>query len=374
MLRRDFMTTAAASALSGAVLTGTKAAAAAPNEEWRNRQAGMTYRRLGRTGYMISSMGLGGDDVAPDNNDFVLWAMDLGVNYFDTAMGYNGGRSEPGYAAVHKARGRQNVFQSSKVNLFPNRTRVWRTIFDSLPESEQTQIRDCVAGEIERRGLENPDYFGPYFTGQQSGLRMAMIANILSEKYGEKIDKEKAYKQYLVTSVEGTLKALNTDHLDCLLMRGVETPYEISHTPEVFEVFETLKKQGKVRALGFSAHTDPAGVLDAAIDTGVYSLGLVAYNFMNHKWVDPVIEKAKKADFGVLCMKASRVLQNGLNRREMVSERVKALEALVPGKMTLFQKGFHWALQNPNLSGVVAGVSNMDMAKEDIPLALERRA
>jgi predicted aldo/keto reductase-like oxidoreductase len=368
------MTTAAASALSGAALIGTKAAAAAPNEEWRNRQPGMTYRRLGRTGYMISSMGLGGDDIAPDNNDFVLWAMDMGVNYFDTAMGYNGGRSEPGYAAIHKARGRQNVFQSSKVNLFPTRTRVWRTIFDSLPESEQTQIRDRVAAEIEQRGLENPDYFGPYFTGQQNGLRMAMIANILSEKYGEKIDKEKEYKQYLVRSVEGTLKALNTDVLDCLLMRGVETPYEISHTPEVFEVFETLKKQGKVRALGFSAHTDPAGVLDAAIDTGVYSLGLVAYSFMNHKRVDPVIEKAKKADFGVLCMKASRALQNGLNRREMVPERVKALEALVPGNMTLFQKGFHWALQNPNLSGVVAGVSNMDMAKEDIPLALEKKA
>lgn len=374
MLRRDFITTAAASALSGAGLTGTQAAAAASNEEWRNRQAGMTYRRLGRTGYMISSMGLGGDDIAPDNNDFVLWAMDMGVNYFDTAMGYNGGRSEPGYAAIHKARGRQNVFQSSKVNLFPNRTRVWRTIFDSLPESEQTQIRDRVAGEIERRGLENPDYFGPYFTGQAGGLRMAMTANILSEKYGEKINKEKEYKQYLVRSVEGTLKALNTDNLDCLLMRGVETPYEISHTPEVFEVFEMLKKQGKVRALGFSAHTDPAGVLEAAIDTGVYSLGLVAYNFMNHKWVGPVIEKAKKADFGVLCMKASRVLQNGLNRRQMLPERVKALEALVPGNMTLFQKGFQWALQNPNLSGVVAGVGNMDMAKEDIPLALEKKA
>jgi len=37
----------------------------------------MTYRRLGRTGFMVSSMGFGGDDVAPDNNDFVLYGMDL---------------------------------------------------------------------------------------------------------------------------------------------------------------------------------------------------------------------------------------------------------------------------------------------------------
>ena len=368
MHRRDFLAAGAATAISGSL------PAAAANEEWRNKQPGMTYRRLGRTGFMVSSMGFGGDDVAPDNNDFVLYGMDLGVNWFDTAMGYNGGRSEPGYAAIHKARGRQNLFQSSKVNLFPNRSRVWRTIFDSLPETEQEAIRKRVADEIEQKGLENPDYLGPYFNGQAGGLRSAMIANIISEKYPEKIDKTKEYRDYLFRSVEGTLKALNTDYLDCLLMRGVETPYEISNTPEVFEVFEQLKKQGKVRNLGFSAHTDPAGVLNAAIDTGVYSVGLVAYHFMNHKWLGPVIEKAKKADFGVLCMKASRVLQNPVNRRQFIPERVKALEALVPGNMTLFQKGFHWALQNPNLSAVVAGVTNMDMAKEDVPLALERKA
>jgi hypothetical protein len=40
--------------------------------------------------------------------------------------------------------------------------------------------------------------------------------------------------------------------------------------------------------------------------------------------------------------------------------------------MTIFQKGFQWVLQNPNLSGVVAGITNMDMAKEDIPLAFAK--
>ncbi len=68
------------------------------------------------------------------------------------------------------------------------------------------------------------------------------------------------------------------------------------------------------------------------------------------------------------------MLQNPFNRRETQPERVKALNALVPGDMTIFQKGFHWALQNPNLSGVVAGISNMEMAKEDIPLAFEKKS
>jgi predicted aldo/keto reductase-like oxidoreductase len=88
--------------------------------------------------------------------------------------------------------------------------------------------------------------------------------------------------------------------------------------------------------------------------------------------VGPVLEKAKKADFGVMAMKASRVIQNPFNRRQNIPERAKTLEALMPGDMTIFQKGFRWALQNPNLSGVVIGMTNMDMAKEDVPLAFAK--
>lgn len=371
--RRDFLALSAATAAS-VILSGKSGAAAATAEEWRNKQSGMTYRRLGRTGAMVSSVGMGGDDIRPDNNDFVLWAVDHGLNYFDTAPNYGNGASERGFADVLKARGRDKVFQNTKVNIFPNRTMVFQRFFSSLPEAEQSQVRDQVAEEIAKRGLENPDYLGPYFTGQANGLRAAMIANALQEKYPDKIDRQKDLKQYIFNSVEASLKSLGADHVDCLLMRGIETPYEIKNTPEVFEAFEALKKQGKARFLGFSAHTDPGGVLDAAIDTGVYSMGMVAYHFLNHKWVGPVLEKAKKADFGVMAMKASRVIQNPYNRRQTIPARASALDKLVEGKMTLFQKGFHWALQNPNLSGVVIGISDMSMAKEDVPLAMTPEA
>jgi predicted aldo/keto reductase-like oxidoreductase len=173
--------------------------------------------------------------------------------------------------------------------------------------------------------------------------------------------------------VDKSLQSLETDHLDCMLMRGIETPYEVTHTPEVFEAFEILKKAGKARYLGFSAHSDPAGVLDAAIGTGVYSLGLIAYHFLNAARVDPVIEKARKADFGVLCMKSGRVLMNPFNRRENITERVAAINKLIPGdQMTVMQKGFHFALRNKNLSGVIIGMTTLEQAKMNIPLAFEK--
>ena len=370
--RREFLAASAATVAAAAMPAGAQNAAV-PAEEWRNRQPNMTYRRLGRTGYMISSIGMGGDDIEPNNIDQVLWAADMGLNYFDTAPQYARGLSEKGYALVHKKRGRDKAFQSTKVNVFPNRTMTYSRLFRELPDDEQARITAQANDEIKTRRLAEPDYLGPYFTGQEGGLRSAIVSNILSQKYADKVDAQKVYKQYILDSVDKSLQALETDHLDCMLMRGIETPYEVTHTPEVFEAFEILKKAGKARALGFSAHSDPAGVLDAAIGTGVYSVGLIAYHFLNAARVDPVIEKAKKADFGVLCMKAGRVLLNPFNRRETIPDRVAAINKLMPGgQLTPMQKGFHFALQNKNLSGVVIGMTTLDQAKMNIPLALAK--
>ena len=372
--RREFLATSARMVAGAVALPYAVAAQKAPEGEWRNRQSGMTYRRLGRTGLMVSSIGMGGDDIRPEGIDYVLWSMDQGLNYFDTAPQYGGGQSERGYALVHKARGRDKAFQVTKVNAHPNRMTRYQEVFRSLPDAEQEALRNKAAELVAQRDLENADYLGSYFTGQASNMRNHMIANLMSEKYRDRFDGQKDVKQFIITSLEKSLTSLGTDHVDCLLMRGIETPFEVKNTPEVFEAFETLKKQGKARFLGFSAHSDPAGVLDAAIDTGVYSMGMIAYHFLNHRWVNPVLEKATKADFGVMAMKASRVVQNPFNRRQTIPERVKALDQLVPGDMTIFQKGFHWALQNPNLSGVVIGITNMEMAKEDIPLAFEKKS
>lgn len=370
--RRGFLAASAATVASAA-LPRAVMGAAAPAEEWKNRQPEMTYRRLGRTGYMISSIGMGGDDIRPDNIDQVLWAVDMGLNYFDTAPNYGNGLSEKGYAVVHKTRGRDKFFQSTKVNIFPNRTMTYQRLFRALPDDEQARITAQANDEIKTRKLAEPNYLGPYFNGQESGLRMSIIANLLSQKYADKVNAQKVYKQYILDSVDKSLQSLGTDRVDCLLMRGIETPYEVSHTPEVFDAFEIVKKAGKARYLGFSAHSDPAGVLNAAVDTGVYSLGMVAYHFLNAERVNPVIEKATKADFGVLCMKAARVIQNPYNRRETIPERVAALHKLIPGDdMTAFQKGFHFSLQNKNLSAVVIGMTTLQQAKQNIPLALSK--
>src|SRR5262245_47098286 len=108
--RREFLSYSAGVALSLALQSKADAAPQDSQGVWRNRQSSIAYRRLGRTGYMISEMVMGGNTIAPDNHEHVLLALDMGLNYLDTAPAYGKGKSEEGYARVLKGRKRDSFF------------------------------------------------------------------------------------------------------------------------------------------------------------------------------------------------------------------------------------------------------------------------
>lgn len=63
-------------------------------------------------------------------------------------------------------------------------------------------------------------------------------------------------RRHILESVEGSLKRLNTDHIDVLLLHRPDTLME---PEEVAEAFDTLERQGKVRLFGVSNH-NPAQI------------------------------------------------------------------------------------------------------------------
>jgi len=85
----------------------------APDLEWRNRQPGMTYRRLGAPASWCLPSAWGATTSARGHRLRAV-GHGPGLNYFDTAPQYGGGQSERGYALVHKARGRDKAFQSQR--------------------------------------------------------------------------------------------------------------------------------------------------------------------------------------------------------------------------------------------------------------------
>jgi aryl-alcohol dehydrogenase-like predicted oxidoreductase len=359
--------------LTAALASKAPAAPDSAQGEWRNRQSDMSYRRLGRTGYMISEVVMGGNTISPTNYEHVLAAIDRGLNYLDTAPAYGKTASEQGYAKVLKARPRDRVFLNSKVSIWDlNRNLQFRGIFDSLAGGEQERLRAAALDLIETSKAAEPDYFVNYFQHQRQEIEDAALANVMEKQYGRKIDRDRNYKEIVLKSVDESLARLGTDHLDLLMCpHGVSTPFEIKQYPEIFEAFETLKKAGKVRHFGISAHTDPASNLNAAIDSGVYSAAMVAYNIVNRRRVEPVLEKARQRDFGVIAMKVARAVYSG---REPAAppERVKLIHDAVPGNLKAPQKAYTWALRNPSLTAVISEMVNQNHVDDNLPLAAKK--
>ena len=118
-------------------------------------------------------------------------------------------------------------------------------------------------------------------------------------------------------SLDKSLKALKTDHVDLLQLHSVdynanrkgnsEDGYKRIDSPNLHKAMEMAKKQGKVRYFGVSSHnTDRKDLLKHAIDTGLFDTILVAFNSMNYEQsgMPELLEYAKKHDIGVIGMKA----------------------------------------------------------------------
>jgi aryl-alcohol dehydrogenase-like predicted oxidoreductase len=370
--RRDFVKTSIAlgvgvgigprSVSASALQTGT-----APAPEWRNKQPEMVYRRLGRTGFMISEIVCGGDPIAPDNNRHVEMAIEMGLNYLDTAPAYGAGKSEMGYSALIQGAKRDRVFINTKISpLTSSRFQAYQKIFDGLGAEEQAAILREVSADIERRQVTVPNYFGNYFNGQIRQVEQAALANVMEKKYGAKIDRRATYADTIVGSVESSLQRLKTDHVDLMMCpHGAASAAEVQ-VPEIYEAFEKLRQQGKVRFLGVSAHNDPAGVLKAAMETGVYSVAMVAYNIMNRQYVEPVIEEAHRRDFGVIAMKTAQAVFEPDRSTTPVPERAALLHQSVQGGLNLHQKAYRLALSNPHLSAAISNMVNEQQMKENL--------
>jgi predicted aldo/keto reductase-like oxidoreductase len=372
--RREFLATSAGAFLTTALSQKADAARGDEEGEWRNKQSGMSYRRLGRTGYMVSEIVMGGNELDLANLDHVLLAMDHGLNYIDTASGYGNGRSERAVAGLVKARGRDNFFLNTKVSTWHgNRHKLFLKIFESLPESEQKKLTMKVEEQMEATGVLKYDYIGMYNAVQPEQTRTAALCNLLAEKYSDKIDRRKDYYQLVLDSLDESLERMGTDHVDVVTCpHGASTPYEVSRYEEIFEAFEKLKQQGKARHLSVSSHNDPGGVLRAAVDTGVYSMAMVAYNVINHKWVDGALEHAKKSDFGVISMKSARAVHDTRKGKTVDPRRVEYINKMVPGPLKTAQKAYLWNLRNPNLSAAVANMSDRQQVEDDMALAAEK--
>ena len=199
----------------------------------------MECRKLGKTGFNVSEIGLGtwqvggkwGEIFNDANADSIInTAIDAGINFIDTADVYSAGLSERAIGRVLRSRG-ERVYVATKCG---------------------RQLNPHV----------NEGY-------QPAALR----------KF-----------------VEASLRNMNLDCLDLIQLHC--PPTEVYYRPEIFELFDTLKQEGKILHLGVSVEK-PEEALKAIEYSNVCTVQII-FNMFRHRPADLFFKEAKRRDIGIL--------------------------------------------------------------------------
>jgi aryl-alcohol dehydrogenase-like predicted oxidoreductase len=338
--------------------------------EWRNRQSGMVYRQLGRTGLMVSEMVFGTERITPENVRPLEVAMERGVNYYDTAPQYGRGLAESSLGKVLDTPSkRDKVFIATKLSPLPGlRNSLYREIFDTLPESKKEALQNRANQLRKECGIEKPGYFMVYWPNQPRQLDGVFLSDAMMEEYGEKVESSPEFKKLIISTVEDSLKRIGTDYVDVLhVPHSAASPSEIKN-PAINDTYLELKKQGKVRYLGFTTHHGMADLLNTAIDLKYFDVVMLAYNVINCGYLDHILKRAKENGIGLIAMKAAMAVSTPYDPVQVpVPEwRIQKLNRIIPEEMKLPVKAYLWALQNNDLSAVVSGITTEEMLLENL--------
>jgi aryl-alcohol dehydrogenase-like predicted oxidoreductase len=179
--------------------------------------------------------------------------------------------------------------------------------------------------------------------------------------------------------LETSLRMLRTDYLDLYQFHHLTTLAEVDQVfgpGGAMETFQAAKQAGKVRFLGFSAHSVEAAL--AALDRFEFDTILFPINFVLFSQANfgpQVIEHARQKQMGILALKAmaKTVWPKGMKESERPNPKCWYEPAALPDEAAL---GLRWTLSRPITAAVPPGDEKyfrlaMDVAQKFQPLQPE---
>jgi len=148
-------------------------------------------------------------------------------------------------------------------------------------------------------------------------------------------------------SVERSLRRLQTDYVDVLVWHSHSSPEEVAD-PNLFEFMSKMKKEGKARFTGFSAHNNMASLLREATKSNFHDVALVSYNFTHSKDLKEAVALAAKSGIGIVAMKTQA---GGYKKQKM-------------GGLSPHQAALKYVLMDQNASAAVPGVTTIEQIEE----------
>ena len=225
----------------------------------------MQYRMIGKTGLRVSEIGFGCGNNAvlmvkssyEDQVRAVRHALDLGINYFDTAFAYGLGKSEENLGRILNQLKTPAVI-STKIRLEA----------DALTDIKAATIREVEAGlrRLQRDSVDLIQLHTRVVTGRQQNQRFGM------------------------------------------------TPGEILGRSGVLEGFKAMRDKGKVGYFGFTGLGEPRA-LHEVVDSGAFHSFQAYYNLLNPSAGHPVPGAFSALDYGLLIDRAAAQSKNGKVRK-----------------------------------------------------------
>jgi aryl-alcohol dehydrogenase-like predicted oxidoreductase len=211
-------------------------------------------------------------------------------------------------------------------------------------------VMNCSDPSVLHRAFDLGINFYDTAPSYMRGTNEEMVGKVFQGKR-EKVfiqTKLTAYKdKRMWASVERSLQRLQTDYIDILVWHGLRSPGEVSD-PELFDFMSKMKKEGKVRFTGFSAHSNMASLLREATKSNLHDVALVSYNFTHSKDLKEAIATAAKSGMGIIAMKT----QAGGYKKEKI------------GGLNPHQAALKYVLMDQNVSAAVPGVTTIEEIEE----------
>lgn len=294
----------------------------------------MNRRKLGKTGYEVSEIGLGtwqlGESFGALNDEtaaeILKTARSVEVNFWDTADVYGGGQSE---RRIGEFGDKKGVFVATKLgrngDIFPNKTGYNRK-----------KIKESLAGSLKRLGVETLD--------------LAQLHTI---------------------------------------------PTEVLADGEVFNIMDDLRAEGMMRHYGASVENVEEALICLKAD-GITTLQII-FNLFRQDYITEVFPEAQKRNVGIIVRLplASGLLSGKWNKDTIFAATdhrnfnangekfnvgetfsglpfdkgvafAEQLKQMVPSSIPLSQFALRWILDQPAVSTIIAGVTRPDQLRGNV--------
>jgi len=293
----------------------------------------MQYRTFGRTGWKVSEMGYGMWGMAgwtgsedTESLNALERAVELGCNFFDTALAYGEGHSEHLLGKLVRAHPEKKLYTASKV---PPKNRIW-------PARREFALDDVYPAD------------------------------------------------YIRESTEVSLRNLGLESLDLMQFHVWDDSWARDERWQ--RAVDDLKRDGLVKAFGVSINRwEPENVLET-LRTGMIDAVQVIYNIFDQNPEDELFPLCRELNVAVIARvpfdegtltgtltKDSKWPEGDWRNSYFVPEnlnasvdRAEALRPLIPAGMTMPDMALRFILENPDVSTIIPGMRKLRHVEANI--------